>query len=86
MSDEWVHLEKAAFTVKGVVKASGATSGYIRRLCREGRLDAVKVGGAWLIDQDSVDRWLRSDRKPGPKPKGTQPTGGEQLPMDLNGE
>ena len=86
MSDEWVELPKGAFTVKGLVKASGATSSYISRLCREGRLDALKVQGVWLIQPESAERWLRSDRKRGPKPKGTTSERGQQLEMDLNGE
>lgn len=84
MSDELVELPEGAFTVKGLVKVSGATSSYISRLCRDGRLDAVKASGVWLIDQQSARRWLRTRRGPGRPPAGTRPERGEQLELGVD--
>lgn len=29
---------------------------YAQRLCREGKLPAIKVGGEWRVDLDAFDR------------------------------
>jgi len=69
-----------------VARMAGVTEAHVRRLCIEGTLDAVKVGGRWLVHDASVRRWLRSRRKPGPKPKGSRPVRGEQLDLDIDNE
>ena len=71
------------WSTQEVAEASDTTREYIARLCREGRLDCVKVSGVWLIRDYSVDRWLRSSRKVGRPPKGSKPEGGKQLGLDL---
>ena len=33
---------------------------HIRQLCRDGKLDAIKVDRQWLIKADSIDKYLQS--------------------------
>ncbi|MFI5931277.1 helix-turn-helix domain-containing protein [Actinoplanes sp. NPDC051494] len=46
-----------------VARLLGASSGYVRRLCRTGRVSARRVGRAWLIDQASLDAWRHGNRE-----------------------
>jgi len=71
--------------VSELAEAGGVTGRRIRQLCDEGRLDCVKMGGRWLIFDESARKWLVSDRSPGRPPAGTRPTG-EQLELDLDNE
>jgi len=73
------------WTTSDLAEAAGVTDAHIRRLCIEGRLECQKLGGRWVIWNESARRWLASDRKPGPKPAGTRPTG-EQLELDLDND
>lgn len=34
------------------------TDGYVRRLCRRGRIQAMKLGRDWIIEDDEARRWL----------------------------
>ncbi len=39
----------------------------IRRLARLKIVKAQRFGNAWAVDEASLKRYLRSDRRPGPK-------------------
>ena len=71
-------------TTEQVARLAEVTPEYVARLCRDGRLDCAKVGGRWLILDVSVDRWLRSGRKPGRPRKGTRPERGQQLELGVD--
>jgi len=73
------------WTTDELAKAGGVTNDHIARLCRQGRLEAWKIQGVWLIFDDSARRWLASTRLPGRPPKGSRPTG-QQLELDLDNE
>ncbi|NBD74179.1 hypothetical protein GVX82_04030 [Patescibacteria group bacterium] len=45
-------------TSSRAARESGYTSDYINRLCRSGDIAARKEGGQWLVDQDSLSRFL----------------------------
>jgi excisionase family DNA binding protein len=47
---------------------SGLSQDHIGLLVRRGAIEATKVGNYWLIYEDSLQRYLESPRKPGPKP------------------
>ena len=32
----------------------------IRRLCREGKIPAFRVGGQWRFRKDEIDKWSKS--------------------------
>lgn len=54
----------------GVTEAanlSKLTPSCIRRLLRNGELEGVKVGEAWLTTEAALNAYLRKDRCPGPK-------------------
>jgi len=68
-------------TTAEVAKAGDVSQAYVRQLIQDGRLQAVKVSGRWLVERGSVVRWLRTRRGRGRPPEGTRPKGGEQLEL-----
>jgi len=80
----WLETATVAetLTTEQVARLASVTPEYVARLCRDGRLDCAKVGGRWLILDVSVDRWLRSERKPGRPPEGQRRERTEQLPLE----
>lgn len=46
----------------------GLSSGYLRYLMGRGLLKGRRSGVIWLIDEASLKRFLKTERKPGPKP------------------
>lgn len=47
------------WTVRRVAAELGVSESRVRFLVREGDLDATRIGGRWLVDPGSVDRWSR---------------------------
>jgi len=41
---------------------------HVRRLCSEGKLDAVKIGRNWLVKRSSIQAYKENKPKPGPRP------------------
>lgn len=77
-----LHLDTAVYTVSmpdhadslmeliGLPKAaklSRLTHDHLRRVAREGKLQAIKVGRDWLTTKKALNTFLASDRKPGRK-------------------
>jgi len=62
--DTWEYM-----TTEQLAIAAQVTQGRIRQLCRDGTLDAFKVGRDWLIRRASALAWMYSDRTRGPKKK-----------------
>lgn len=56
-------------TTEEAAEALGVGAQWVRDLCNEGRLEAEKVGGIWLIKIKSVENFQR--KTPGPKPTGS---------------
>ena len=59
-------------SVKDASSYSGYSQQYLRRLTRNGKFPAVKIGQLWLIDKGLFDAylvntWVKSDRRFGPK-------------------
>ena len=50
-------------------RRSGLSQTYICLSIRQGKIDGMKVGNYWLVDEESFERFLDQPRKPGPKPK-----------------
>ena len=50
-------------TAETAAALTGYNIQYIRRLAYEGKLDALRVGRAWLISVDSLRRYLRQVRR-----------------------
>jgi len=59
-------------SVKDASLYSGYCQQYLRRLMRNGKLSAVKIGQLWFIDKGIIDAYLENtnvicDRRFGPK-------------------
>jgi excisionase family DNA binding protein len=52
---------------------SGMSREYIQRLARKGRIEGLKTGHDWLVYEDSLNTFLATPRKTGPKGPRTQP-------------
>jgi excisionase family DNA binding protein len=54
----------AWLTVNEAADRAGVNVSYIRRLCGDGILKAIKRGSVWFIDPDSLAEWesQRADR------------------------
>jgi hypothetical protein len=50
---------------------SGLRRNYLTLLLREGKLEGFRPARDWFIYTDSLERFLASDRKPGP-PQGSR--------------
>lgn len=48
------------YTVEEVAKALKFHPYTIRRLIREGKIPAFKVGGQWRFRKDEIDNWTRN--------------------------
>ncbi len=58
--------------VKDAACHSGYNIQYLRRMLRSGALEGIKIGQMWLIDMESLGKYLEhveqtSDRRCGPK-------------------
>jgi hypothetical protein len=47
------------WTTELLAKASGVSTGYIRRLLRTEKLSGVRLNRDWFIGKAEGDRWLR---------------------------
>lgn len=58
-------LQEKLISTKDASALSGYTSDYLSRLCREGKIDGTQVGRTWLIDRDSLEKFIAAqiDRK-----------------------
>ena len=48
-------------------RLSGLRRNYLTLLLREGKLEGFRPSRDWFIYTDSLQRFLESDRKPGPR-------------------
>ena len=59
-------------TVQAAADATGYNIQYLRRLLRSGKLEGIKIGQIWLIEMQSLEKYIQnvestSDRRCGPK-------------------
>lgn len=47
--------------VSTVARQFNCTSKRLRRLIKQGEIDAVRLGGRWRIDHESLDDYVRRD-------------------------
>jgi excisionase family DNA binding protein len=47
---------------------SGLSRDHLGLMIRRGRIAAMKIGNNWFIFEESLNSYLHSARKPGPKP------------------
>jgi excisionase family DNA binding protein len=48
------------YTVEEVAKALKIHPYTVRRLVREGKIPAFKVGGQWRFRKDDIDKWFKN--------------------------
>jgi len=61
MLDDLVGIEEA-------VKRTGLSDIYLRKLCRTNKVRARKFGMSWVIDPQSLDDYMKGERKRGRPP------------------
>ena len=49
-------------------KISGLSQGHLRLLAKQEKIWATKIGRDWLTTEESIQAYLATDRRPGPKP------------------
>ena len=59
-------------TVQATADVTGYNIQYLRRLLRSGKLEGIKIGQIWLIEMQSLEKYLQhvesaSDRRCGPR-------------------
>ncbi len=54
-------------TIKEASQQSKLSDGYLRYLIIRKKIKGRKAGGTWLLDLKSFQKFLKSDRKPGPR-------------------
>lgn len=55
--------EERLISLKEAAARSGLSTGFLRRLCRTGRIDAVKVGRDWVTTWRAVAQYLEDEEK-----------------------
>lgn len=53
---------------KEAAKRWSVSESYVRKLIKQQRVRAKKVRRDWLVDAASLEQYMQSPRKPGPKP------------------
>jgi excisionase family DNA binding protein len=61
-------VELPAFvTTDEAAQRAGLNQRYIAQLAKSGKLAGRKIGASWIIYEDSLQAFIASERKPGPK-------------------
>jgi excisionase family DNA binding protein len=65
-------LGKDLITIKDASERTGYNPEYLRRLIRQGKVDAEKLGTVYLVDVNSLDRYINAmddpeDARTGPR-------------------
>lgn len=50
-------------TIRTAHKETGLSEGTIRRLAREGKIDAMKVQGVWLVLRESLFQYIQENER-----------------------
>jgi excisionase family DNA binding protein len=54
-------------TTSEAARRSGLSTVYLTQLLRKGKLEGIQVVREWLVYSDSLEKFLATPRKPGPK-------------------
>ncbi len=74
-------------TTVRAAERSGLSKVHLARLLRNGILEGVQLGREWLVYTDSLDKYLATPHKPGPKgpiKKPAQKQEGETSTSEIN--
>ena len=66
--------EWPSYTIKEASQKTGYNEEYLRRLIRQGKIEAIKVGPTYLIRVDSMEKYIAEvqdsdDARTGPRTK-----------------
>lgn len=61
---------------------SGLRRNYLTLLLRQGKLEGFRPARDWFIYTDSLEHFLKSDRKPGPRGPRKKPSVDGQAPAE----
>lgn len=62
-----VNINREHITTPEAAQKSGLSRIYIARLLREGTLEGFQLAREWFVYIDSLETFLATPRKPGPK-------------------
>lgn len=62
-----IDSKRAYLTTPQAAERTGFSKTYLTQLLRKGILEGFRLGRDWLIYTDSLERFLSTERKPGPK-------------------
>ncbi len=54
-------------TTPQAANLAGLSTNYIATLLRRGKLEGFQLGRDWFVYTDSLEQFLKTTRKPGPK-------------------
>ena len=62
-----IDTNRAYITTSEAAKRSGLSNVYLTQLLRKGKLEGIQLVREWLIYTDSLEQFLATPRKSGPK-------------------
>jgi len=62
-----IELNRDYLTTTQAAERTGLSKNYLTQLLRQGKLEGFQLVREWLIYRDSLENFLASPRKPGPK-------------------
>ena len=65
--DDDIGTSRAYLTTPQAAQRTGFSKTYLTQLLRKGILEGFRLGRDWLIYTDSLESFLATNRKPGPK-------------------
>jgi len=72
-----IDTNRSYLTTPEAAERSGLSKAYITLLLRKGTLDGFQLSRDWLVYSDSLESFLATPRKSGPKGPRKEPTGSE---------
>ena len=73
---------RAYMTTIEAEQYSGLRRNYLTLLLRQGKLEGFRPARDWFIYADSLEKFLKSERKPGPRGPRKKTTVDEQTPTE----
>lgn len=77
-----IDTNRQYITTPEAVKRSGLSQAYITLLLRKGTLEGFQLSRDWLVYTDSLERFLATPRKSGPK--GPRKKSNQQSPINIS--
>ncbi len=62
-----IDTNRECITTPQASERSGLSKVHLARLLREGRLEGVQLGREWLVYVDSLEKYIATPHKTGPK-------------------